>query len=455
MNDTRSLGLKYLSTAVFLVVLGICAALVKWGDLDPVRTIGLIAFLAFLETWRVQFPWGRPLRLGMAVLLCVLAIRPLPEAVWIFLVGSLLGRVLYRMQRSEEGDFLHIVQRTYIVALSGLVYRALIFLGWDFSWNPYPPHYLFDPTPDKVYFTYYNPVVMHRALVFPAAFLAMALVFYLGEMLTSSMEMAVAGRGNWRVILPQHARQTLPVYLALVGAGVLMTLYFPRIPWFNFLIFFIPLLLVRAESNRDKELDDRYFSTLLVIGDAFDLARGLPGHSGRVSNLAAEVAREMGLSAREVRDVRYAAALHDIGRIEDGESAEEDHAERGAEVLERVPRLAPVARIVRHHHPSLEEEEEGGARLPMEARIIAAATDYDLLTNRARHRLSREEALEEMGLERGRKYDSKVLRTMAQVLEAQERARRRPEREIRQRARVLEEEELRESLEEIFREEGD
>ncbi len=451
MNKARSTALKYLSAAAFLAVLGVCAALVKWGDLDPVRTIGLIAFLAFLETWRVQFPWGRPLRLGMAVLLCVLAIRPLPEAVWVFLVGSLLGRVLYRVQRSEEGDFLHIVQRTYIVALAGLVYRALIFLGWEYSWKAYPEYFSDSPTAQNVFSTYYNPAVMHRALAFPVAFLAMALVFYLGEMLTSSVEMAVAGRGNWRAVLPQHARQTFPVYLAIAGAGALMALYFPRIPWFNFLVFFIPLLLVRAESNRDKELDDRYFSTLLVIGDAFDLGRGMPGHSGRVSNLAAEVAREMGLSAGEVRDIRYAAALHDIGRVEAGPGEEEEHAERGARVLEKVPRLAPIARIVRHHHPS--PEEEGGARLPVGARIIAAATDYDILTNRARNRLSRAEALEEMSLERGRRYDSMVLRTMAQVLEAQERARRRPEREIRQRAKVLEEEELKETLEEIFREE--
>jgi len=451
MNEGRDKALKYLSVAAFLAVLGVCAALVKWGDLDPLRTIGLIAFMAFLETWRVQFPWGRPLRLGMAVVLCVMAIRPLPEAVWIFLVGSLLGRVFYRVQRSEEGDFLHIVQRTYIVALSGLIYRALIFLGWEYSWKAYPEYFSDTPTAQNVFSTYYNPAVMHRALVFPIAFLVMALAFYLGEMLTSSAEMAVAGRGNWRAVLPQHARQTFPVYLAIAGAGALMALYFPRIPWFNFLVFFVPLLLVRAESNRDKELDDRYFSTLLVIGDAFDLARGMPGHSGRVSNLAAEVAREMGLSAGEVRDIRYAAALHDIGRIEAEAQGEEEHAELGARILEGIPRLAPIARIVRHHHPA--PEEEGGARLPTGARIIAAATDYDLLTNRARNRLSRGEALEEMGLERGKKYDSKVLRTMAQVLEAQERARRRPEREIRQRARVLEEEELKETLEEIFREE--
>ncbi len=97
------------------------------------------------------------------------------------------------------------------------------------------------------------------------------------------------------MILPQHLRQTFPVYLAITGAGALMALYFPRIPWFNFLIFFMPLLLVRMESNRDKELDERYFQTMRIIGDAFDLSRGMPGHSSRVSNLAAEVAREMGV----------------------------------------------------------------------------------------------------------------------------------------------------------------
>ncbi len=453
MNDARAL--RYVSVAAFLGVLGACTAYVKWGDLDVVRTFGLIGFLAFLETWRVQFPWGRPLRLGMAALLCVLAVRPVPEAVWVFLIGSLLGRMFYRVQGSGEGEFLHIVQRTYIVALAGLVYRALVFLGWEFSWNAYPPHYVYEATPANVYYTYYNPAVLHRALAFPAAFLVMAVVFYLGEMLTSSIEVSISGQGNWRVVLAQHLRQTLPVYLAITGAGALMALYFPRLPWLNFLVFFIPLLIVRAESNRDKELDDRYFQTLRVIGDAFDLARGLPGHSGRVSNLATEVAREMGMSARELRDVRYAAALHDIGHVETaakaGSKEPVEHAERGAEVLEGIPRLASIARIVRHHHPDLEGE--GASRIPLGAKIVGAVSDFDLLTNRGKNRLNPREALEEMGLERGRKYDSMVLRTLGQVVEAQAQARRRPEREVRQRAKVLEEEELRESLEEIFREE--
>ncbi len=452
MNERSLKALRFLSALLFLAVIVACAPFVKWGDIDPARTFGLAAVLAFFEAWRIQFPWGRPLRLGMAAILCVIAIRPLPEAVFIFLLGSMVGRAFSRLQREGEGDFLHIIQRTYIVALAGLVYRLVAFAGWEMSWNPYPAY--FGNLPDgSVYLTYFNPVVLHRALVFPAAFLAMALVFYLGEVITSSVEAGILLAGNWRVILPQHMRQTFPAYLAITGAGALTALYFPRLPWFNFLVFLVPLLLVRMESNRDKELDERYFQTMRIIGDAFDLARGIPGHSGRVSNLAAEVAREMGVSAEEARNIRYAAALHDIGRIEfEGDEEAEGHAERGAEVLEEVPRLRPIAHIVRHSHPS-PEEEGGAARIPVGAKIIGAVSDFDVLTNHPERKMSQREALEEMGLERGKRYDSMVLRTLTQVLEAQARARRRPEREIRQRAKVLEEEELKESLEEIFREE--
>jgi putative nucleotidyltransferase with HDIG domain len=346
------------------------------------------------------------------------------------------------------------VQRTYVVAASALVFQFIGNLGWNMAWNAYPPNY-YGPGPANAttYFTYYNPIVLQRAFVFPVAFVVMAAVFYLGETLTSSLEIWSQMGGNFRVTLMQHMRQTFLAYLAIAGAAVLMAFYFPRLPWFNFLIFFIPLLVVRLESNRDKDLDERYFQTMRVIGDAFDLGRGVPGHSSRVSNLADEVARDMALPGEEVRNIRYAAALHDIGRIEYASGDEEapGHTEKGARVLEDIPRLSSIAHIVRYAHP-ISEEEGISLRVSAGSKIIGAASDYDMLTNHPSKKLSPQEALEEMSLERGRRYDSIVLRTLSQVVEFQARARRRPEREISQKARVLEEAQLGESLEEIFRE---
>ena len=116
MNENRLKALRIVSIALFLVVLGVCVPFVKWGDLDPARTFGLVAILAFFETWRVQFPWGRPLRLGMAAVLCIIAIRPVPEVVFIFLLGSLLGRAFSRIQHSGEGDFPMTAQGTLVIA---------------------------------------------------------------------------------------------------------------------------------------------------------------------------------------------------------------------------------------------------------------------------------------------------------------------------------------------------
>ncbi len=457
MNERRLKALRLLSLALFAAVLVACAPFIKWGDLALAQTFGLIAFLAFFESWRIYYPWGRPLKLGMAATLCIIAIRPMPEAVWIFVLGSLVGLLVNRILKNGEGEFFHVVQRTCIVALAGLVYQLVVSFGRDYTWNPYPANFVFLPLTEAgrvpEYLTYYNPAVLNRALVFCIAFVAMAAVYYLGEVLTSSLEAGMETEGSWRVIFPQHMRQTFPAYLALTGSGALMTLYFPRIPWLNFLLFSLPLLLVRLECNRDKELDERYFQTMRIIGGAFDLDRGVPGHSERVSNLAADVAREMGVSAEETSNIRYAAALHDIGRIDYGPGDEEapGHSGRGAEVLEAIPRLKVIAHIVRHSHTT-GEETEGTARVSVGSKIIAVVSDYDLLTNHPEKRMSSKEALEEMGMERGKLYDSIAMRALSQVVEARARVRRRPEREVTQRAKVLEEEEMRESLEEIFKE---
>jgi hypothetical protein len=388
----------------------------------------------------------------MAAILAIICIRPMPEVVWIFLLGSLLGVAFSRRQGSERADLFHIVQQTYVVAVAALVFRFVVNLGWHMAWNAYPPNFDY-PMYNGAFASYYNPVILHRALLFPIAFIVMAAVFYLGEVLTSSLETWSQLGGNYRVTMMQYMRQTFLSYLAIAGAAVLMAFFFPRVPWFNFFIFFIPLLVVRLESNRDRDLDERYFQTMRVIGDAFDLAREMPGHSSRVSNLAAEVARDMALPGDEVRNIRYASALHDIGRIEYSAADEEapGHTEKGAEVLEKIPRLSSLANMVRYAHP-LDEEEGISLRVPVGSKIIGAVSDYDLLTNHPTKRLSPQEALEEMSVERGRRYDSIVLRTLSQVVEFQARARRGPEREISQKAKVLEEAHLGESLEEIFRE---
>ncbi len=452
--EERKLKLaRVFTTAICFGILIFCVTRITWVKLDFVRTAALILILAFFEMWQIRYPWGRPLRLGLPIALCVVAIRPIPEALIIYFIGSVLGRLVGKFDRISAGDFYHVFERVYILALAGLFYMWIseFKVPWDKPWVHYPGPANYGVIPN----TYCNPVVINRAFIFPLAFLVMVVIFYLGETITSSIETGLVKSGSWRVILPHHIRQTILIYISLASCAGLMALYFPRIPWINFLIFALPLFIVRAESNRDKELDNRFIQTMRIIGDAVDLSRETPGHSSRVSNLSVEVARAMGLPENEVRDLRYAGALHDIGHISDISEGSARHPQAGADILFEIPRLRRVSEIVRyHHHQPLMDEGTGAGRVPVASKILNVVSEYDHLTNEPDKKMSIEEALQELSLERGKKYDSVVLRYLAQVLEKRKRVvEERPARERRQRAKVLEEMEIEASFEEIFREE--
>nr|WP_246256202.1 HD domain-containing phosphohydrolase [Isoptericola halotolerans] len=131
-----------------------------------------------------------------------------------------------------------------------------------------------------------------------------------------------------------------------------------------------------------------------TFGDLVDLkAPCLQGHSTTVAGLGAEAAARLGLGA-DVRTVRIAGHLHDIGRVaapsrhwskaspltateRDQTRLHPYHSER---VLARVPELADVALLAGQHH----ERNDGsgyhrgltGDRISVPSRVLAAADAY-------------------------------------------------------------------------------
>ncbi len=444
MDDRRLTLMRVLSGIICAVVLIFAATRIKFSNLDLVRTFGLMAFLAFAEAFRIKFPWGRPMRLGMAVMLCIVAIRPLPEVLWIFFIGSMGGRLVTKMQRISKGDFYHIIQRTYLVGLAGLFYHLIANLGGNHvEWRLYLPTY-------STQYPYYNPVITQRALIFPIAFLVMALVYYLGEMITSALETGAARSGNWKSLLPHQIRKTFPVYAAITASGFLMALYFPRIPWLNFVLFLLPLFLVMAESNTDKRLDDRLLQTMQVVSGVAELAWDDDGHSARVTSLSLDVAREMGVSEDEIHDLRFAAALHDIGKVENPSAP--DYRSKGAGIVRGIPGLEGVSGILTAEQREMDEGPDRAT--PVAARILNVVCVYDHLAQEAEAGTDPAVIINEMSMERGRLYDSVVLRALNAILSRRREARqgRPPTRERRERAKVVEED-LDTSFQEIWKDE--
>lgn len=163
----------------------------------------------------------------------------------------------------------------------------------------------------------------------------------------------------------------------------------------------------------------------------------MAGHSRRVADLSRNLAKKLNLSASETQDVVVAALLHDIGKIgladrmlvkpfttlTSEERAEYiKHPVKGATALMALEQLANAARLIRAHH----ERCDGlgyptglrGEDIPLGARIVALATDYDSLQygRLLPKSLSADVAVKTIVEGRGKRYDPKVVDAFAELM---------------------------------------
>jgi len=157
--------------------------------------------------------------------------------------------------------------------------------------------------------------------------------------------------------------------------------------------------LYEHKNSQVRELRETYHGVLMILRHFISNDQWTENHSYRVSVYATRLAACLDLNEDRIEDVRAAALLHDIGKLDISrellykaarlthEEYEEiqNHVPRGIHLLESVGgslrRVIPI--ILAHHdkfdgsgyHPTRGEE------IPLEARIISVADVYDSLTS--------------------------------------------------------------------------
>jgi putative nucleotidyltransferase with HDIG domain len=186
------------------------------------------------------------------------------------------------------------------------------------------------------------------------------------------------------------------------GAGMQRLLtWSDLIVWSGFLLIFAYATgsLYEASERRLAELRETYYGVLQILTQFVGNDKYTQNHSYRVSVYAVQIAEEMGLPEDQLEDVRAAALLHDIGKLdtsrdllykaarltEDEIREMKMHVEKGIVMLNPVrgslKRVLPI--ILAHHdkfngsgyHPTK------GSEIPLEARIISVADVYDSLVS--------------------------------------------------------------------------
>jgi HD-GYP domain-containing protein (c-di-GMP phosphodiesterase class II) len=160
-------------------------------------------------------------------------------------------------------------------------------------------------------------------------------------------------------------------------------------------------------------------------------------HGEDVAVLAERIALRMSLSSAEARDVRYAAMLHDIGKVavpseillKPGPLTDEEwvtmrsHAAVGGELVGRIDAFAHLAPAVRASHERWDgggyPDGLAGEQIPLAARIIAACDTYDAIVTDRPYRAARSprEACEELRRVAGAQLDAEVVQAVVAELD--------------------------------------
>lgn len=359
--------------------------------MSPALAFGLV--IAIGQLLPVRLPGGRPVvplagaaATGYALLFDING-KPLAQpfsdvAIAVcggYLSGAVIATLLGRAPRRVL-----LVRRMTVAVLAGAVFRLA--------------------APERVFSTSYadlRPELSRTALlVIGVAALAAAadVLFGVAEGAIRRRLRSLAGLLG---LLLDELRATVGLNAAVAATAVLFALGTPVMGLYAIPTFAVPLLLTQFAFRRFAAVRTTYRQTIRALAQVTEVSGYVArGHGRRVTALAVEMARELGLPESQLVDLEYAALLHDIGQlsltepIPAGSTLVVPPAERqrvaalGADVIKTTGVLDRVAAIVaRQADPYRRHREPPDPTLPIESRIIKAASAFDdVVTGLSRNR---------------------------------------------------------------------
>lgn len=198
-------------------------------------------------------------------------------------------------------------------------------------------------------------------------------------------------------------------------------------------------ITVALENSRlYEELQQLLISTITSLASAIDAkSPWTKGHSERVTLYAIEIGKEMGLSHKEIEDLRLAGLLHDVGKIgtydalldKPGSFTPEEfelvkqHPRKGVDILSPIKQLEQILPAILHHHERMDgkgyPEGLSGEEIPLCARILSVADSFDAMTADRPYRISqgKEYAVSEFKRCAGTQFDARVVEAFLKVLD--------------------------------------
>lgn len=182
--------------------------------------------------------------------------------------------------------------------------------------------------------------------------------------------------------------------------------------------------------SQTEELRSTYHGVLMILRQFVSQDKYTENHCYRVSIYASKIAGSYGCGFQQIEDIRAAALLHDIGKLdisrdllykaaiftEEEREKMERHVELGTNILEPVGgSLGRIIPIILSHHDRYDGSgyhQTDGQDIPLEARILSVADVFDALVSDRPYRkaMSPFDAKEIIAKGSGKDFDPAVVK---------------------------------------------
>lgn len=194
--------------------------------------------------------------------------------------------------------------------------------------------------------------------------------------------------------------------------------------------------LALSNARLVKDLEELFLGTVKTLSEAIDTkSPWTKGHSDRVTRMAIEIGRVLGLDDDELSDLELAGLLHDIGKLATKEYildkpaglTEEElnmirlHPVQGARILAPIKQLTRIIPAIRHHHEFFDGNgyPDGlkDGEIPLLARILTVADTVDAMGADRPYRKGRprDEIILELKRCSGTQFDPEVVRAFLSI----------------------------------------
>jgi response regulator RpfG family c-di-GMP phosphodiesterase len=188
----------------------------------------------------------------------------------------------------------------------------------------------------------------------------------------------------------------------------------------------------------NEKLKASFFTMIKVFSSLIEMRGGnLAGHARRVADLSRRIALKLQLDGRQVQQIFIAGLLHEVGKLGFTDQllntpvalmeplqmeTYRNHARRAEQLLFPLPDLRETAEIISAQFERFDgtgfPEKRFEEAIPMGARILALASDYDNMQigTITQRRLKPEEAQGIIAQNSGKRYDPGVVAAFVELL---------------------------------------